>query len=106
MPRDLGDCYIQQGDIYIGLLMSIKETGENEFCGDDLKDIYRPQIAEAFVYAIEEVNRDADILPNITVGFVVLDTCYRDLAALGQTMHLLPIKLSEGSLYFIWKHIV
>ena len=42
-------------------------------------------------YVIADVNSRVDILPNITLGLVILDDCGRDLAALAQTLRFLPI---------------
>ena len=42
-------------------------------------------------YVIADVNRRMDILPNITLGLVILDDCRRDLASLAQMLRFLPI---------------
>ena len=42
-------------------------------------------------YVIADVNSRMDILPNITLGLVILDDCRRDLGALAQTLRFLPI---------------
>ena len=42
-------------------------------------------------YVIADVNSRVDILPNITLGLVILDDCGRDLASLAQTLRFLPL---------------
>ena len=42
-------------------------------------------------YVIADVNSRADILPNITLGLVILDDCGSELAALAQSLRFLPI---------------
>ncbi len=96
MPRELGTCFIQPGDMYIGFLVSIHAKGKGQFCSEDLSEIYMPQKIESFVYAIDEINSRNDILPNITLGYVILDTCNRDLSALGQVMHFVPLTETLG----------
>lgn len=41
---------------------------------------------EAMLYALDQINSDPDLLPNITLGAMVLDTCSRDTYALEQSL--------------------
>ena len=49
-----------------------------------------PSNPEAFVYAINQVNSRLDLLPNITLGFIIIDNCYQDLAGLASSLYLVP----------------
>ena len=44
------------------------------------------QRLEAMLYALDLINEDPEILPNITIGAVILDTCSSDTHALDQSM--------------------
>ena len=41
---------------------------------------------EAMLYALDLINKDNDILPNITLGAVIMDTCSSDTYALEKSM--------------------
>eukprot|EP00079_Xenopus_tropicalis_P013702 XP_002942714.1 PREDICTED: vomeronasal type-2 receptor 26-like [Xenopus tropicalis] len=43
----------------------------------------------AFIYAIEEINNSAEILPNITLGFQIYDSCTSEVIALLSTFSIL-----------------
>ena len=86
------DCYARLGDLNIALLSGFSDQGDENLCA--LKPV--PwlsiffQFYEAFAYAIDLVNARDDLLPNVTLGYVTMDTCWRDLAALAQAMYLVP----------------
>ena len=87
------DCYEQPGDLYIGGLLRITKKsppGVATMCSDVVGDVYRAQYVEAVVLAVDQINRDSWMLPNLTLGFVLADTCGLDLAALAQATHFLP----------------
>ena len=48
--------------------------------------IYTCQRMEAMLYALDEINADPRILPNTSLGAVVLDTCSNPSYALEQAM--------------------
>ncbi|KAK3540045.1 hypothetical protein QTP70_023816 [Hemibagrus guttatus] len=41
---------------------------------------------EAMLYALDQINSDPELLPNITLGARILDTCSRDTYALEQSL--------------------
>ncbi len=83
-------CYAKIGDINIGLLLPIHGAGVGEFCGSQLYSVDRVKAVEGFVYAVNEINSRLDLLPNITLGFVVFDDCHRDVTALARSTQFVP----------------
>ncbi|XP_054548601.1 metabotropic glutamate receptor 8 isoform X1 [Talpa occidentalis] len=74
------------GDIILGGLFPVHAKGERGVpCGDLKKEkgIHR---LEAMLYAIDQINKDPDLLTNITLGVRILDTCSRDTYALEQSL--------------------
>ena len=80
-------CYINPGHINIAYLKSISNSNANPFCGSGLVNSNRIQQIEALKYALREINSDSSVLPNITLGHIIVDTCGNQLAALAQTYH-------------------
>ncbi|KAM9785579.1 glutamate receptor, metabotropic 6a [Neosynchiropus ocellatus] len=75
-----------QGDITLGGLFPIHARGPHGLpCGELKKEkgIHR---LEAMLYALDQINRDPYLLPNITLGARILDTCSRDTYALEQSL--------------------
>ncbi|XP_029435796.1 vomeronasal type-2 receptor 26-like [Rhinatrema bivittatum] len=46
----------------------------------------------AFAFAIEEINNSTDILPNITLGFLMYDSCTSDRISILNTLRILSAK--------------
>ena len=42
------------------------------------------------VFGIQEINKRSDILPNITLGYVIMDDCTSENVALARAMSFLP----------------
>ncbi|KAI7802680.1 olfactory receptor C family, partial [Triplophysa rosa] len=88
----------KEGDITIGALLSIhsKETSPSfEFtqkpqillCSSvNLRDL---RLAQTIIFAIEEINRSDTLLPNISVGYKIYDTCASRLSSMSATMALM-----------------
>uniref|UniRef100_H3BCE3 Glutamate metabotropic receptor 7 n=1 Tax=Latimeria chalumnae TaxID=7897 RepID=H3BCE3_LATCH len=74
-----------EGDITLGGLFPVHARGQGVPCGDIKKEdgIHR---LEAMLYALDQINLDPDLLPNITLGARILDTCSRDTYALEQSL--------------------
>ncbi|KFQ38957.1 Metabotropic glutamate receptor 4, partial [Mesitornis unicolor] len=74
------------GDITLGGLFPVHGRGvEGKACGELKKEkgIHR---LEAMLFALDRINNDPDLLPNITLGARILDTCSRDTPALEQSL--------------------
>uniref|UniRef100_A0A8C4QC66 Receptor ligand binding region domain-containing protein n=1 Tax=Eptatretus burgeri TaxID=7764 RepID=A0A8C4QC66_EPTBU len=75
-----------EGDITFGGLFPVHGKGSRGLpCGEIKKEkgVHR---LEAMLYALDQINNDPDLLPNITLGARVLDTCSRDTHALEQSL--------------------
>ncbi|XP_028669161.1 LOW QUALITY PROTEIN: glutamate receptor, metabotropic 6a [Erpetoichthys calabaricus] len=75
-----------EGDITLGGLFPIHARGPAGVpCGEIKKEkgIHR---MEAMLYALDQINSDLELLPNITLGARILDTCSRDTYALEQSL--------------------
>ncbi|TNN36340.1 Metabotropic glutamate receptor 8 [Liparis tanakae] len=74
------------GDVILGGLFPVHARGERGApCGELKKEkgIHR---LEAMLFAIDLVNKDPELLPNVTLGARILDTCSRDTYALEQSL--------------------
>ncbi|KAG5838879.1 hypothetical protein ANANG_G00228340 [Anguilla anguilla] len=75
-----------EGDITLGGLFPVHSRGPPGVpCGEIKKEkgIHR---MEAMLYALDQINSDPEVLPNITLGARILDTCSRDTYALEQSL--------------------
>ncbi|KAM8930831.1 metabotropic glutamate receptor 7 [Pelodytes ibericus] len=76
----------REGDMTLGGLFPVHSRGPSGLpCGDIRREtgIHR---VEAMLYALDQINSDPDLLPNITLGARILDTCSRDTYALEQSL--------------------
>lgn len=63
----------KKGDVVLGALLTVRHKNSDDSCG-----ALKPQglaYVEAMLYAIESLNRDNKLLPNITVGYDIVDSC-------------------------------
>ncbi|XP_041429882.1 vomeronasal type-2 receptor 26 [Xenopus laevis] len=90
--------YAVDGDIIIGGILQIfllvshglhdfEEAPSGVICvGPTFQ--YLTQVL-AFIYAIEEINNSTELLPNITLGYHIYDSCVSEVVALMSTFSLL-----------------
>ncbi|EHA97538.1 Metabotropic glutamate receptor 7 [Heterocephalus glaber] len=75
-----------EGDVTLGGLFPVHAKGPTGVpCGDIKREngIHR---LEAMLYALDQINSDPNLLPNVTLGARILDTCSRDTYALEQSL--------------------
>ena len=90
IPNLNGPCYVKPGDINLGVIISYSERGSESYCSSNLRSKWGTQYAEVLKYAIETINTRQDILPNISIGYIMMDACDRDLVALARSMSFIP----------------
>ncbi|XP_063072328.1 metabotropic glutamate receptor 2-like [Engraulis encrasicolus] len=86
---------IIKGDLVIGGLFPVHEKGDgSEDCGQINED-RGIQRLEAMLLALDEINQDARILPGLTLGAHILDTCSKDTYALEQSLEFVRASLTK-----------
>ena len=70
--------YTVHGDINLGGIFRIHEYSGQDLCGDEVHGQKLFQYTEAMVHAIHYANSLPHVLPNISLGFTILDTCTKD----------------------------
>uniref|UniRef100_A0A1B8Y3P3 G-protein coupled receptors family 3 profile domain-containing protein n=1 Tax=Xenopus tropicalis TaxID=8364 RepID=A0A1B8Y3P3_XENTR len=72
--------YIQEGDVIIGGILTVNsfavpfdDEDNMVMCGSTLLQYYRQFVD--FIFAIEKNNKDASLLPNLTLGYHIYDSC-------------------------------
>ncbi|XP_065079892.1 metabotropic glutamate receptor 1-like [Ochlerotatus camptorhynchus] len=89
------------GDFIIGVLFSVhhqprqKRSGPNHFlsCGE-VREHYGIQRSEVTFKTIDEINQNPTLLPNITLGVEIRDSCWYAPVALQQSIELIRDSIS------------
>ena len=77
LPREVCTVYISPGDVYLGGIFSLHGAGGDlamETC-EGLLPVSALQLTEAMAFAVNTINQDHVVLPNITLGFIIHDDC-------------------------------
>ncbi len=92
IPNLSGKCYVDQQDLNIGVNLHVSARGEGDmYCSPELDPrSFRVQQLEVVKYAIMDINKNASILPNITLGYVIADGCNRDSVSLARAFSFIP----------------
>ncbi|KAM4694486.1 vomeronasal type-2 receptor 26-like [Discoglossus pictus] len=93
---------MMDGDVILGGLMQLNLVLDyyNEIKIDDMRrkpsaqNCFIPSLQyfrhiSAFVFAVEEINKQPDLLPNITLGFQIYDTCVSESRAIETALTIL-----------------
>ena len=75
-----------------GLFDLHQSTGNDIYCGDIIAT--NLGYAEAMVFAIESINENGTLLPNVTLGFDLRDYCLRPAMAV-ETAYELVVKSDD-----------
>ncbi|OCT56600.1 hypothetical protein XELAEV_18004633mg [Xenopus laevis] len=88
--------HMQDGDIIIGRVFTVSKTMEYisngplrylPLCKDPHVELYRE--FRTFLFAIDEINKNSDLLPNITLGYHIYDSCGEQNVAIGSVLQIL-----------------
>uniref|UniRef100_A0A3B5R0E5 Glutamate metabotropic receptor 7 n=1 Tax=Xiphophorus maculatus TaxID=8083 RepID=A0A3B5R0E5_XIPMA len=86
-----------QGHLTLGGLFPVHSRGPDGTPCGDLKKENGIQRLEAMMYALDQINQDEQLLPNITLGARVLDTCSRDTYALEQSLTFVQALITKDT---------
>ncbi|KAH3772752.1 metabotropic glutamate receptor 2-like [Dreissena polymorpha] len=89
--------WAEEGDINIGAILSIHSSNSLFNCTDTIQDIRKVQNVEALSFAVQDINARSDLLPNLTLGFHILDDCLSPSIALARAIQFMPRKIREGA---------
>ncbi|XP_029132402.1 metabotropic glutamate receptor 7 isoform X1 [Labrus bergylta] len=85
------------GHLTLGGLFPVHARGSDGTPCGDLKKENGIQRLEAMMYALDQINQDEQLLPNITLGARVLDTCSRDTYALEQSLTFVQALITKDT---------
>ena len=90
----------RNADIILGGLFPVHSTipaSNGGQCTDAVRE-QGIQTLEAMLYAIDAINSDPDLLPNITLGYDIRDTCQSEKIGLDESADMVLVKGSESFL--------
>ena len=70
----------KDGDVIVGGLLNIHYSGTNDQCTE--LSTTGLGYAEATIFAIEKINNNSTILPNVTIGYDLRDYCCSNARAM------------------------
>lgn len=80
------------GDVTLGGLFDVHINGPNDNCSTELFTMGLGHV-EAMIFAIERINNDSSILPNVTIGYDIRDYC--ENAGMAMTMAYDVVKSTD-----------
>lgn len=85
------------GDIVLGGIFPMHEqiSGNPEYPCGAVKEEKGVQRLEAMLYALDEINNNPELLPNVTLGALILDSCSSDTYALEQSMEFVRSYMNQ-----------
>ncbi|XP_066286232.1 metabotropic glutamate receptor 3-like [Branchiostoma lanceolatum] len=81
-------CYYKEGTVILGGLFPIHGYKGYDQCGS-LLGPSRVQRLLAMAQAVDDVNNNPGILPGVTLGYAIFDTCSRESIALNQSLNFI-----------------
>ncbi|XP_059142366.1 metabotropic glutamate receptor 4-like [Physella acuta] len=88
--------YAKPGDINIGALMMATLPNSENLCSDVIfPGSWTIEYTESVAFAVEMVNQQENLLPNITLGFYILNDCSSKSTAIAQSLAFLPRSESQ-----------
>lgn len=86
-----------KGDIILGGIFPMHEHNPDDPdypCGA-VKEEKGIQRLEAMLFAIDSINNDETLLPNVTLGALIIDSCSSDTYALEQSMEFVRYYMNQ-----------
>ncbi|KAK7506494.1 hypothetical protein BaRGS_00001969, partial [Batillaria attramentaria] len=89
--------FVKLGDINIGFLLPMSGRTSQKLCNGTLRSNTVVQITQAVEYAVDQINEGGQLPGNVTLGFVVLDDCGKESAAVAQALAFVPQSTCQAS---------
>ncbi|KAL6267343.1 hypothetical protein P5V15_000418, partial [Pogonomyrmex californicus] len=89
------------GDIILGGIFPMHEQVAGQLPCGAVKEEKGMQRLEAMLYVLDEINADIELLPNTTLGALIIDSCSSDTYALDQSMEFVRSYMNQGIASFI-----
>lgn len=86
--RIRGFSFHNNSNLVLGALFAIHDPSSSGECSEALDDSGLESV-EAFLYAIDRINSDSNLLPDISLGYDVRDTCVLENIALDEAIGML-----------------
>ena len=96
IPHLPSTAFHEDGDLNIGGIFTLSQFSSDSPCSDQLLGTVQMQFVEAMAFAVDRINRIPGLLPNVKLGFTILDDCSKDTTALAQALRFLP-QCSQGT---------
>ncbi|XP_076458578.1 metabotropic glutamate receptor 6-like [Babylonia areolata] len=81
--------FVKLGDINIGVLVPMSRYDRVKRCSEQLS-LAAVHYTQGVEYAVDKVNAMRQLPGNVTLGFVVLDDCYKESVAVAQSLAFVP----------------
>ncbi|XP_070562371.1 metabotropic glutamate receptor 2-like [Ptychodera flava] len=82
--------YVRYGDVVLGGLFPLHHFNETAGECDKMLSMSDLKMVEAMVFAIDRINANESILPGVTLGFEIYDTCLTPTITLENALNFLP----------------
>ena len=90
----------KDGDVIVGGLLNIHNSGTDDHCTEF--SAIGLGYAEATIFAIEKINKNSTILPNVTIGYDLRDYCWSNARAMKITYDFMcdgdPVHMSNQNI--------
>lgn len=77
------------GDLMLAGIIPVHEFSRTRYCGENIDPPYVPY-AYSFGFAVDEINKNPKILPNVSLGYRIVDSCGKDTTGLLHAIDFLP----------------
>ncbi len=90
-PNFPHESYSQDGDLILGGLYSARDRSNdiNNQCSGQVTSFRLQQHIEAIAFVVNHINHNSSLLPNIKLGYHILDDCRRGATALAKATRFL-----------------
>lgn len=87
--------YAKDGDLILGGLFPMHNYDLMTRSCAEIREPRALKTVEAMPWTIARINNDTELLPGVTLGYEIYDTCFYDITTLGRSIHFIPPERSD-----------